>query len=429
MKKGEKVVFDENFDIFKYLSDYTDSAYNHCMTKYPEREWMFAVQKFAWNPIYQAKDTGQKLVVCGACAPPELVFALDAFPVVFDAVSTRLASNPDVVNHYIDLGTEHLPSTVCGIDRVIYGMMVSGDVKLVPDAYVYGTLPCDSSRIVYPKTAEMLEAQGVPTMCLDVPYRKDEFGVKYLADQLEILIEFLEDALSTKLDWNKMAVTIMRANEATDLLQKNAALRKLKPCPTFSRLLVLNEFYLSLIGSKELVDYFRAQLDFVHDLIVMGIAQMKPENYRVTWLQDMLWSNVGILDWMEREYGAVVVMDVLGYEQSLIIDDPWDRESVLMGLARRQLMTPMLHASSGPAAPYIELAQKIIEEYDINMSMFIGHVGCKHTWACAKIVKDAIEDKFGIPTLTLDLDAIDGRYKSDEEIKATISEYIESMNK
>jgi benzoyl-CoA reductase/2-hydroxyglutaryl-CoA dehydratase subunit BcrC/BadD/HgdB len=421
--------FNEDFDLLKYLSDYTDAGHAHCMAKYPEREWMFNIQKAAWNGIYQAKDQGKKLIMCGAAVPPELIWAFDGVPLLLDAVATRIASDPEVINRYLDISAQHIPTTVCGIETSALGIILSGDLKVKPDAYIYGTIPCDSSRVVYPKVAEMLEAQGVPTFAVDTPYRTDEYGYKYIADQLWDLTVFLEGVLETKLDWKKMAATIMRANEATELLQKNGNLRKLKPCPGMSRLLVLNELYQSMVGSQAMVDFLRAEFDFVLSNVEHGRTAVKEEKHRYTWLQDMVWSNVGLLDWLEREYGAVLVMDVLGYESSVIIDDPWDKEQVYMGMAERQLATPMLHASSGPATPYIDVAERIINEYGIDMTMFVGHVGCKHTWACAKMVKDGIESRFGIPSLTLDLDALDGRYKTTEEIKVTISEYIESADK
>jgi hypothetical protein len=59
--------------------------------------------------------------------------------------------------------------------------------------------------------------------------------------------------------------------------------------------------------------------------------------------------------------------------------------------------------------------------------MFVGHVGCKHTWAAAKVIKDMVMEKFGLPTLTIDVDAVDGRYKTTEEIREIIGEYMDNI--
>lgn len=68
-----------------------------------------------------------------------------------------------------------------------------------------------------------------------------------------------------------------------------------------------------------------------------------------------------------------------------------------------------------------------MEDYSVNLAMFAGHVGCKHTWAAHKIVKDVVEKKYGVPVLTFDLDSVDVRYKSVAEVKETIKEFMETL--
>ncbi len=413
-------------ELLKYLSERADSVMGYAGKKYPDKAWMFKVQQTYWNDIFEAHQKGKKLVLLGACVPPEIIYAFDAVPLVMDAIATRLAGDPELIQKYIDIAEKNIPATVCGIDKADLGVILSGDFEIKPDAFLYSTVPCDSSRTVYPMIDRHL---GVPSMCLDVPYRKDEFGFQYLADQMRDVVAFLEKTFETKLDWKKLEKVIELSNEATRLLSKIGELRRIVPCPLPGRLLVLNELYSSMIGSQAMVDYLQAQYDVGKAIADKGFGCVKEEKYRVTWLQNMVWSNVGIMDWLEKEYGAVVIMDGMGYDRGVIIDNVHDENEVYLGLAKRALATPMIHASSGPAQPWIDLASEFIDIYKINMSMFIGHVGCKHTWAAGKLVKDAIQDKFGIPSLTLDLDAIDGRYKTTEEIKATISEYIDTIGK
>ena len=74
---------DPDFDILKYLSDYTDSAYAHCMRKYPDREWMFKIQKFAWNtPYHESLKENNRLIFMGSAVPPALIYAFDAVPLM-----------------------------------------------------------------------------------------------------------------------------------------------------------------------------------------------------------------------------------------------------------------------------------------------------------------------------------------------------------
>lgn len=421
---------DPEFNILQYLSDYTDSAYEHCMNKYPEREWMFKIQKFAWNaPYHESLKEDGRLVFMGSAVPPELIYAFNAVPLIADSVGIRLASDPHVINYYLDKGAEIVPSHICGIDRTVLGMVFSGDLKIKPAAYVYGTIPCDSARAAYPVVADKFRSMGVPTLSVDVPYRKDEKGTAYIAKQLTNMIEFMEEEVfHEKIDRYRLAAVMYRSNEATRLLEEVANLRKLKPSYAMSRLLVLNSLYMSVLGSQPIIEFLRAEYDYIIDNIEHNRTVVPGgEKYRYTWLQNMPWSTMSLVDWLEREYGAVQTMDALGFNWNIICEDPLDYDCVIDTLARRQLAVPMMHANSGPAQPYIDLGKGIIKEYDCDVSMFIGHVGCKHTWAAKKMLEDSIQAEMGIPTLTVDLDSLDGRYKDAAEVQAQIKEYMDSL--
>lgn len=83
-------------------------------------------------------------------------------------------------------------------------------------------------------------------------------------------------------------------------------------------------------------------------------------------------------------------------------------------------------ALSGPSENHVKMVEHIFEQYDQRIYV---------PWSCrlqaymgfAKMVTDMVQEKFGMPTLYVDLDAIDGRYKSGDEIKAQIAEYFETV--
>ena len=130
---------------------------------------------------------------------------------------------------------------------------------------------------------------------------------------------------------------------------------------------------------------------------------------------------------MEKTYGAITVMDGFGYQNGLFFDEPDDWEKVKLVCAEKLLTVPMIHGATGPTEYWLKVIDKMYDEYNVNVSIFMGHVGCKHTWASGKIVTDMIQEKYGLPTLYVDVDAIDPRYKSTDELRAQISEYMESV--
>lgn len=415
----------EQKNIVKEIDEQVDGIIAHATKKYPDRLFMFEFQKAFWGAINNAHRDGKKLILLGPNFPTEIVYALDAVPFVLDTIPTRAASQKGVAEKYIDLAEKYVPATLCGIDKIDVGIMLSGDISDKPDAMFYTVTPCDSSRVAYGAFDQHL---GVPSFCVDTPYRKDARGIRYIAEQLKDAVAKLEEITGNKLDWNKMAEVIKRSNEACVLLGKIADLRKNVPCPLPGRFLVLNEMFSSMMGSQAIIDFLAAEYEMGKKALEnKEAATGGEEKFRFIWLQNMLWSNVGIMDWMEKEYGAIVVMDAFGYQGGLVIENPDDQEAVFNGLARRVLAVPMIHGASGPIDPWMELTENVVRDYKVDASMFVGHVGCKHTWAAGKLIKDMVQDKFGIPTLTFDVDSIDSRYKSTEEIKAIITDYMDTL--
>lgn len=422
-KENKNMAAEQPKDLVKGINEQINSILAHMEKKHPESVWMTRVQKEYWSAIENAHRDGKKLILCGTNIPTELIYAFDAVPFVLETAIIRIATTPEPAR-YLDLADQYVVSEVCGIDRGILGFLLSGEIVDVPDAMLYTVVPCDSARVAYPA---MHKQMGIPGFCIDTPYRKDAKGYEYIARQLREMVKFLEEITGNKLDWNKFLEILKRGNRASQLLIDCSKLRENIPCPLPGRFLVLNELTASLMGSQEVIDFLEKEYE-------LGMKNLKagkgvtpgPEEFRCIWLQNMLWSNAGILDWMEKKYNAVLVMDAFGYAGYNIIDLK-NEETVFNGLARRVLVIPMVHGCSGPAEPWIEITDDTIRRYSVNVSMFAGHVGCKHTWAVSKLVKDYVYEKFGLPTLTFDVDGIDVRYKSSDEVRAIISEYMDTL--
>jgi benzoyl-CoA reductase/2-hydroxyglutaryl-CoA dehydratase subunit BcrC/BadD/HgdB len=404
--------------------DQVDSILAYMSKKAPDSLWMFEVQKAYWDHIRDAKKDGKKLIFFGGPAPLELIYSFDAVPFFLDMMPTRLASNTEEISPYIDEAEKYVPSTVCGLDKTELGIALRGDYGIMPDAFVYCTVPCDSSRVCHPAIDKIF---NVPSYRVDIPFRRDDRGYKYLAKQYEGFISFMEEVTGKKMDWDKFAEVAEISNKTTKLMHKIADLRKIKPCPLPGRLLVLNEMMMGMNGHPEMLKYMEKQYEVGRYNADNGIGAVKDEKYRVAWLQNIVWANAGLLDWMEREYGAILVMDGFGHQKGVFFNDVHDKEDALYVTAQKSMTLPMIHGASGPSENFIYLVDNIMDEYDINVSMFIGHVGCNHTFASAKMVTDMVQDKYNLPTFTVELDSIDLRYKSIDEVKASMSEYMESV--
>jgi len=407
-----------------------DSIYQHMLAKdMPEVMWTVDIQKFVWDEVHDAQKNGKKVVAFGGPVPVTIIRAFDCTPFFLDTIPTRIASMEDLAGRYIDETEKCNPTSMCAIDKVQLGVALKGEFGIKIDAFVHATVPCDSARIAYPMMERLFDC---PCFTFDCPFRHDAKGYAYLSEQIEAFVPFMENLTGLKWDAarkQKFKEISEESNRAIELLTKIGDLRKNVPCVLPGRMLVLNEIVAPLAGTAEVTAMLQSQYDMGNMLIDMGMSGTRcpEERYRVCLMQNMLWSNTGIMDWMEKTYGAITVMDGFGYQDGVIFDDLDNWEKTKMQLAESMLLTPMIHGATGPTEYWLKVIDKMYTDYKVNVSIFMGHVGCKHTWASGKIVTDYIQEKFGIPTLYVDVDAIDPRYKSNDELRSQIGEYMESV--
>lgn len=391
----------------------------------PDLLWTLEIQEVMWKMYRDAQKNGKKLVIFGGSIPMEILAAFDCAPLYLDSLPFRLCTNPSITGKFIDESEKFVSSSMCGLNKVEMGALLCNQYGVKPDAFVYPTVPCDSSRIAFPNMENILK---IPAFKFDTPFRRDDRGYDYLADQIEEFVVFMENFTGKKLDWDKLKYYMEISNHAFELQQKCADLRKKVPCPLPGRLLILNGTTNAMACYPEMVDLLQAELEMGTLMAELGMGPCPDgEKYRIAFQQNMLWSWAGVTDWLEKEYNAVTVMDAFGFRGGHLFQNLNDRRDCFRTMSRRMQDNPMIHGASGPSEHHLHLVDTMMDEYKANVSFFIGHVGCKHTWASAKMVSDMVQEKYGLPTLYVDVDCIDGRYKSKDDIKAEIAQYMETV--
>ncbi len=408
-----------------FICQTAEDTYARAQERNPDILWSMDAMLAHWHMIRDAHKNGKKVIFFGGPVPIDIIYAMDCVPFYMNMLPTRLSTTPEINGKFIDIAEKFAAPSMCGMNKTEMGILLSDQFGVKPDAFIWGTAPCDSTRIAYPNFQAMLH---VPTFTFDIPFLRDDRGLEYLAAQNEKFITWMEEFTGTKLDWEKLKYRMDLSNQSLELMEQCANLRKHKPCPLPSRMLVLNELASPMSCTQELVDMFKQQLATGQMIIDMGLgACMNGEKHRACILQNMLWSNIGTLDWMEREYDTITVMDGFGYKDKNTFDDLNDRHLCMKQLGLKMIDTPMVHGAGGPADRFVNMVDGIMGDYGVDVSIFMGHVGCKHTWAVAKMVTDMIQQKYGLPTLYIDVDSLDGRYKSTEDIRASITEYMDTV--
>jgi len=421
----EDAVMAGEMSVFDFCCEKVEGQMERMKEKNPDLLWTLQIQYDMWHQVRDAHKNGKKLVFFGGPVPVDIIVAFDCVPVYLDTIPIRLSPNPVLTGKFIDAAEKYVPPTTCGLCKTYLGTLVEDQYGVKADAFVYSTVPCDSSRVVYPNMERMMK---VPTFSFDFPFRRDWRGSEYMVAQIERFVTFMEDFTGTKLDWDKMKEAMANSNVTFDLQGKCADLRKHKPCPLPGRMLVLNGTSNAMACYPEMGNLLRQELEVGQMMIELGMGPcVNGEKHRAALLQNMPWSSSGIMDWMEREYDTVAIMDAFGFQHGDIYEDLDNRHDCFATMGRKMQNNPMIHGAAGPVDTYTYLVDKIFADYDPDVSIFLGHIGCKHTWAVAKIVTDMIQEKYGIPSLYLDIDGIDGRYKSLAEIQASLGDYFDTV--
>lgn len=410
----------------EYICDTVESKHRHKEATDPDSLWTIEIQEATWFPIRDAKKNGVPLVFFGGPVPIDLIYAFDCQPYYLDQLPLSLASNIPLAAKYIDLCENSTNQSMCALDKIELGALLAGQYGVEPDAFVYSTVPCDSSRIAYPNMQKIL---GKPTFNIDTPFRRDERAVDYLVKQTKEFVAFMEEFTGKKLDWDKMRERMRIANKTNDLLVKIADLRKHTPCPLPGSLLIANSAMSGQAADPAMVTFLEKELEAGQMMVDLGMGVCQDEKYRMLFHQNPYWANVKTYTWLEKNMGAVCIMDVLGHFLGTFYENLDDVEDCYRVLARKMMNFPMIHGAAGPVDYYLDRIDYLMEDFNINTSIFFGHVGCRHTWASAKILSDHIFDKYGLPTLQIDVDCVDGRYKSPEDVQSTIAEYLETVVK
>lgn len=247
----------ERANILQHMATSMTQIMGHISKKYPERRWMYEPQQYYWESACQAKAKGIPTIWHNQSVPPELLYAMDVVPMSMDVLSTSMASFHALTPKYLDIANEYVPEYVCSVNKMIIGLIMSGDIPK-PDAMIYTSAPCDSAIISFPLVAEELE---IPHFSIDAPFQDNERGYQYIATQLKEAVRFLEEVAGHKLDWSLMNEVIEQSNASYELFDKLAQLRRKVPCPLPGRLLAMNSIALGMSGSPQLLNYLKRQYE------------------------------------------------------------------------------------------------------------------------------------------------------------------------
>lgn len=371
----------------------------------------------SFRRVQAAKDEGKYMVAHTIFVPTELLFAMDIVPYYLEGMCEIMARIHGLEDAFSAAKSKGFASEICSGHRLVDAMAIQGWMPPV-DAFIWSNQVCDLTT----KTGDFLsKLYDRPGYYLDRPYAHTEEGMQYFIRELEEMVVFLERLTGRKMDWDRLGEVMENTRRSTELFREICEMRKAVPSPMKNQHMIemiLTQLMLS--GTPELVTFYQSIRDQVKANVEKGVGVVQDEKFRIMTLffyPAYLWK---LLNAMQDQYGAAIVVEP---HLACWSEGEIDPAKPLESLARKAFAL----YDTGPLQPFIDNVVKQAKEYRADGAIYWAHIGCRQTCAAIKITKEALLEKAGIPTLVIDCDLADPTYASGDLMKDKLEEFFELL--
>lgn len=376
-----------------------------------------------YQRILQAKEEGKYIVGHTVMAPIEIFFAMDVVPMHLESTASTMAI---LLNRYAEfLNTARafgLTPECCSAHRILAASFVQ-QVLPCPDVVLWTSQSCDNTA----KAGDALtELYQVPGFFLDRPYQFTDSHVNYYKKQLAELVSFLEERTGKKMDYDRLKEVVKSSLRVMELYRELYELRKAVPAPMRNRSF-MNQLLIewTYCGTPEGVKFFETVRDEVKGNVEQGRGAVAEERHRILSLFLPPFYENKLLDWMEREYGAAIVMDPMSSWPMKVEVDPDDPMEAVARITFYRVGSRLMH---GPADVFIEDCLLNAREFKADGALYFAHIGCRQACALIKPIKDALRQELALRTAVIDMDLMDPSFSSSDELRGKLEEFFEMLD-
>jgi len=355
---------------------------------------------------------------------PEIPRAMGLTPFMTEAMGLILPLlDGNYAIPYVDrTENDGFPADMCSFIKTSLGLVLEGGLPR-PGLILTTNSPCDSAMAGYLPLQKTLD---VPVFRLDHPFETNERSVEYYGRGLWKMISFIERETGRKMDFDRLAEICEERNRASEYLLEFRELMRTRPAPMGGLMMTLSILgHEIMAGTPEATSYCKTLRDQALKRVQQGIGAVDEERIRVIHWNPPFMIDGDLFRWMEDEFGAVVVMDMLCYRSYSMIDTS-SPEAMIQGLAYDMMKGPMARHTRGPVKNYYEDLVRLVREFEADMVLFASHQGCQNALAVMGIVREVLR-KQEIPFLDIQYDLMDPRITSPSEIRNQVSHFMETV--
>ena len=388
----------------------------------PSETLYYQMMATYYNQIKHAHDAGKMVVSHTVFFPAEILYAMDLVPMHtemttwLDALFLREQS--EILSKGAELG---LAPEICSPHRGVAGIFALKNIPM-PDVVLWSNLICDNTA----KCGELLmELSGSPGFFLDNPFQNSPKELEYLVNELKDMIAFLEAKTGKKIDWNKLSEIVVHTEHELQLYREIAELRKAVPSPmSIAGFLELLGADYMFPGQPEASQYLITLRDELKSMVDQGKGAVSPERFR---LMTLFVPPVFLISRLADIFGELGAAGVVEPMFTTWSEGKLDPEKPLESIALKSFMIPERRSMYGPFSQQaLTDITDAVEQYKIDGVIYWAFLGCRHTCATIKIIKETLNE-IDVPMLTLDCDLVDPTINSEEETRTKIEQFIELL--
>jgi benzoyl-CoA reductase/2-hydroxyglutaryl-CoA dehydratase subunit BcrC/BadD/HgdB len=345
--------------------------------------------------------------------PAEIIHGMDAIAIESDTMGVYLATFG-----YLKMLMNHVDQELGLANICVYHKALIGALHLEiippPKGIIVNGSCCDTARKLGSYIQRMFGAQ---LFVLDTPSQKTPASLAYLRGQLIEMTRFIERLSGKKLDIDRLREAVRRSNEATAFWKRAQDLRRGRPL--LKGIAVQSRFInaTSTFGSPYAVDVARMFYEELQERLERGEPRLQ-DGCRLMWVHNLPQYKT-FFDRLEDEMGASVVVEVLAYPYY----DRLDEEDPFASIADRMLSHPVVGTNDFKAQYLRELAQR----FRVDGTIQLLQTNCRTNYGLSRCVADGLR-LANIPTLHLDMDSLDKRCYSEEQVKTRVQGFVESLS-
>jgi benzoyl-CoA reductase/2-hydroxyglutaryl-CoA dehydratase subunit BcrC/BadD/HgdB len=270
--------------------------------------------------------------------------------------------------------------------------------------------------------------RDIPIFCTDPPYSQNDLSIDFHADELRLMVKFMEKHTGRRLNIDRLREVIKESNKQYELWAEYNELRRAVPCPHSAAkgAQAWNVSQSFMVGDPRGTEWFQRLIDITEQRVRDGKGNVPDERIRLFWFDIPAVWIPELTEWLKAEWRACIVMDMTGYAPYTLIDTSTE-ESMFRGLAKRNLCDlPMVRQVRGTADTLVNDIVRVVKDYKIDCVVWPAHMGHKDGAASIGIMRQVCRD-LGVPFLALGLDLFDKRYTSIDVLKNRFSEFFSTM--